>query len=271
MNPQEEEAEARVMDSPAAHDAQVSNETAPEKSHVVDFRSREQWSTAFRAAALAVDYTKTEILLAWSLAQNFHCKNRICAPDGGYPALAAQINAGESTVKRAAKRLEADGWCIRHRGGRYDTVKFTLTIPPSISLDIAALMEEPKPASISLDFSLHKSQYGETLHKTEVEQRRAGGPPARPCSVPVESLVVEPATMRAPEGAQANPVDREEPEMLTPEQKDAVAELLQYKWTPRELADASGCPDGVPIMQWLAQNGLAERAGNGWKFRKNLN
>jgi DNA-binding transcriptional regulator YhcF (GntR family) len=121
-----------------------------------------------------------------------------------------------------------------------------LKIPPERPIE---------PFSPSIETSLSMN----TLEHTS-------GPPG-PRSVPVESLVVKPVTMRAPEGAHANPVEREKPEMLTPEQKAAVAELLQDRWTPRELADAAGCPDDVPVMAWLAQHGLAERAGNAWKFR----
>ena len=190
--------------------------------------------------------------------------------------IADEGGIGQGTVRRMLPHLIERGHLTVEfgcRGSGHCSKYFPLEQPTKAHLDVArkeptvAILEEaarerfrqikePKPQIKEPPLAMN------TLEHTS-------GPPG-PRSVPVESLVVEPATMRAPEGAQANPVEREE-QMLTPEQKDAVAELLQYKWTPRELADAAGCPDNVPIMLWLAQHGLAEQTPNGWKFRKNLN
>jgi hypothetical protein len=259
---------------------------------VVDFRSREQWKRAFDAVAIPREYLPRACVLMSRLTDHFNCKTGQCNP--GFDTLAEAMGTSDRTVERAVKELKQDGWIQTKRGGRDDKVSFTLCFP-----DGALAQSAPESGAFcrtaddlipdtmvaAMDDS-HTRHHGVTYadvpyptpnasipdtrvaaHKEQTNRQEEGGPPARPYAVPVESLVVEPVTMRAPEGAQANPVEREEPEMLTPEQKAAVAELLQDRWTPRELADAAGCPDDVPIMFWLAKHGLAERAGNGWKFR----
>jgi DNA-binding transcriptional MocR family regulator len=239
---------------------------------VVDFKSREQWKRAFDAVALQQKYKPRACVLMSRLADHFNCKTGQCNP--GFDTLAREMGVTERTVRRAIKELEPDGWIKSKRGGRDDKVSFKLCFPDLIPDTMMSTIDDSHTGHDGVPYAddpyrTPEASIPDTLVTAHKEQtnRQEGGPPARPYSVPVESLVVEAVTMRAPEGAHANPVEREEPEMLTPEQKDAVAELLQDRWTPRELADAAGCPDDVPVMQWLAKHGLAERAGNGWKFR----
>jgi hypothetical protein len=242
---------------------------------VVDFKSREQWKRAFDAVALQRKYRPRACVLMSRLADHFNCKTGQCNP--GFDVLAEEMGASDRTVRRAVDDIEPDGWFLTKLGGR-NKVSFTLCIPDLIPDTIVSAIDDGNTGHNGVrnaddQSRTHSASIPDTMvsaHKEQTNRQEEGGPSARPYAVPVESLVVEPVTMRAPEGAQANPVEREEP-MLTPEQKDAVAELLQYKWTPRELADAAGCPDDVPIMLWLAQHGLAEQTPNGWKFRKNLN
>lgn len=33
------------------------------------------------------------------------------------------------------------------------------------------------------------------------------------------------------------------------------------------LAQAAGCPEGAPVIPWLAERGLIEKIGNGWRFK----
>jgi helix-turn-helix protein len=260
-----------VNSSAQRTDAQVQYETA-DAIVVVDFKSREQWKRAFDAVALQRKYPPRACVLMSRLADHFNCKTGQCNPS--FDTLAQEMGVTERTVRRAIDDIEPDGWILTKRGGRTDKLSFTLCFPDPIPDSMLSGMDDSHTGHHAVHYAddpyrTDSASIPDTMVAAHKEQtnRQEGGPPARPYSVPVESLVIEPVTMRAPEGAQANPVEREEPEMLTPEQKDAVAELLQDRWTPRELADAAGCPSDVPIMHWLAKHGLAERAGNGWKFR----
>jgi len=182
-------------------------------SIVVDFRSREQWLTAFRAVALARNYTKTEILLAVSLAQAFYCKTGMCDP--GYPRLVKETGACERSLKEAAKKLEADGWCSRKRGGRDDNVNFTLKIPTGISADKTALMNGApyvqKSASISADTPAPLI--------TEVVTEKSAAPAARTSRMdrPVytrENTSI--SSMSAPDGALDCLIDEWNPDPYIP-------------------------------------------------------
>jgi DNA-binding MarR family transcriptional regulator len=154
--------------------------SGPKPSNVVtDLRSREQWQAAFRAVALAKNYTKTEILLVGALAQNFYCKTGKCDP--GNKKLAAQLSVTERTIKSATKTLEADGWCSRKRGGRDENVNFTLSIPFGIGEAMPSPMEDVPDVtnadSIGEAFGHFSGSIGEATASplnTEVEQRRAG-------------------------------------------------------------------------------------------------
>jgi hypothetical protein len=182
---------ARVMDNtprrPAAQAPTASS--ASNVVTVIDFRTREQWLTAFRAAALQAEYTQTDILVAVTLAQTFHCKKKTCAPEDGYDGIAKQIGAGVRTVKESARKMAADGFCIRHPGGRYETIKFTLTIPAPMSADMPALMEQAKPAAMSAKNGIHECQLSASHISTEVVQRDSAAPPraVSPADRPVSS------------------------------------------------------------------------------------
>jgi hypothetical protein len=245
--------------------------SGPKPSNVVaDFISREQWKAAFRAVALAKDYTKTEILLAGALADNFYCKTGKCDP--GYEKLAAEINAGLRTVKLAAKTLEADGWCSRKRGGRDENVNFTLSIPFGISAAMPAPMEDVTDVSNADSISAENGHFSGSISantaaplNTEVEQRRAGLYGPRSSGVEIQSLPNHTATA-ADAAAQKPALETDIPEQEREGTKalrlcsDRVEEKDQAE---THTLNASFCPIRMP-----AANGAALDRRNGHAARR---
>jgi Helix-turn-helix domain len=81
----------------------------------------------FRWAALRAKMPDTMFRTAMALTLHFNCKTGQCNPRR--ETLAEEIGLSERQVGRAIADLEAAGWLMRKRGGRDDTVNYTLCIP----------------------------------------------------------------------------------------------------------------------------------------------
>lgn len=232
--------------SPPSSPSPIANVT------VVDFRTREQWQAAFRAIALARKYTKTEILLAGSLAQNFYCKTGRCDP--GYKKLAGQLNVEERTIKRAAKRLEADGWCSRKRGGRDEKVNFTLCIPSGIGDRVLSPMNDAP-------YVTNLASIGDTTLSplnTEVVQSKSAAPPRAPRLVdsPVP-VIIDPRAGAFRALCRTHPEDAD-PNTAT-EARKIFDQLIDEGLDPERLIEAAytycdicrGIDTVKPLSDWL--------------------
>lgn len=92
--------------------------------------SKFEWKRAFDAAAIPQNYSARAIVLASRLAD--HCNLRTGRCDPRQDVLAKGMGVNERTVRRAVKELKDAGWITSKRGGRDDSVSFTLVIPDSM-------------------------------------------------------------------------------------------------------------------------------------------
>ncbi|WP_197033552.1 helix-turn-helix domain-containing protein [Bradyrhizobium sp. URHD0069] len=150
---------------------------------VVDLRTRDRFMIAASEAGMPDNVYRT----ATRLALHFNCKTRQCNP--GYAMLADKLGVSLRTIMRCIAALEDEGWLRRKRGGTYDAVSFTLSIPAApattedTSIDditVSPMNGDPyvtKTASIG-DKNGIRTCHHAVRHNTGTEEQ-SSAPPAR--------------------------------------------------------------------------------------------